>query len=122
MVYLMKLLTYISLFISLSLNAQNMVIDCVYTLETEQFKSVSDTLKGYNGLIMMQSKSGFKLKYVEGDVKFVHGLLARETVEESIKPYLAIVDCSGKIVVSSRIDLVVSSKHCLKKIEVINDN
>jgi len=117
---MMKIL-YISLFISLSLNAQNMVIDCVYTLETEQFKSVSDTLKGYNGLIMMQSKSGFKLKYVEGDVKFVHGLLARETVEESIKPYLAIVDCSGKIVVSSRIDLVVSSKHCLKKIERIND-
>ncbi len=52
----MKTLAYISLFISLSLNAQNLLIDCVYTLKTEQFKTVSDTLKGYNGVIMMQSK------------------------------------------------------------------
>lgn len=93
----MKTLTYISLFLSLSLSSQNLVIDCVYTLETEQFKTVSDTLKGYNGVIMMQSKSGFKLKYVQGNVTFIHGLLARETTEDYSKPYLYIKHCNNKI-------------------------
>ena len=73
----MKLLTYISLFLTFSLNAQNMVIDCTETIITEHFKSVSDTLKGYNGLVMLQSKSGLKINYAE-DVTFIHGFLARE--------------------------------------------
>ena len=116
---MIQYINIITLLFVMSLNAQNLVIDCVYTLETEQFKTVSDTLKGYNGVIMMQSKSGFKLKYVQGDVTFIHGLLARETTEDYSKPYLYIKDCNNKVKVSSRLQLEVGTKNCRKKIEII---
>jgi len=111
----MKLLTYILLLLTFSLNAQNMVIDCTETIITENFKSVSDTLKGYNGLVMLQSKSGLKINYAE-DVTFIHGFLAREEENDYIKPYIYIGNCNGNVKVSIRINLEVGNKNCKVKI------
>ena len=110
----MKYIIYILLF-SLTSQAQNMVINCTETIVTEQFKSVSDTLKGYNGVIMLQSKSGIKINYVE-DATFIHGFLAREEESDYIKPLMFIGNCNGNVKVSSRINLTVGNKNCKVKI------
>ena len=111
----MKKLIYISLILTFSLNAQNMVIDCTETIITGHFKSVSDTLKGYNGLVMLQSKSGLKINYAE-DVTFIHGFLAREEESDYRKPIMYIGNCNGNVKVSSRINLQVGNKNCKVKI------
>ena len=110
-----KHIGYILLISAFSLNAQNMVIDCTETIITAHFKSVSDTLKGYNGLVMLQSKSGLKINYAE-DVTFIHGFLAREKESDYRKPFMYIGNCNGKVKVSSRIILQVGDKNCKVKI------
>ena len=111
----MKRITYMLLLFCISANAQNMIINCTETIVTEQFKSVSDTLKGYNGLVMLQSKSGLKINYAE-DVTFIHGFLAREEETDYIKPIMYIENCNGNVKVSSRINLQVGNKNCKVKI------
>ena len=111
----MKHLIHISLVLTFSINAQNMVIDCTETIITEHFKSVSETLKGYNGVVMLQSKSGLKINYAE-DVTFIHGFLAREEESDYIKPIMYIGNCNGNVKVSRRINLQVGNKNCKVKI------
>lgn len=92
-----------------------MVIDCVETVASEQFKTVSDTLKSYNSMIMLQSKSGLKINNIDGEVTFIHGKLAREE-NEFIKPILVINQCNQSVKVSTRINLEVRSKSCKQHI------
>lgn len=116
----MKLLTYILLFLTLSLNAQNWVLGCAETIKTDQFLKVNDTLKGYSSMVMMQSKSGLKIAYAEGNTTFIHGLLAREELGDKKPPYLYIGNCINIIYVSSRINLEVGNKYCWQRIKIID--